>query len=156
MQLSKNFTLQELLRSETAIRKGYKEQYTPPQIVIDNLKLLCEHVLQPLRDYLGVPIRVTCGYRCPRVNKSVGGSATSEHKLGMAADLELWIEGKECNQQLFDAIVALNLPFSQLIDEYGTETAPAWIHVSYNKNKIKRQKLRATKLVGGDTLYTNL
>lgn len=152
MQLSKNFTLAELLSSETAIRKGYSEQFKPSQEVIENLRALAVNVLQPLRDALG-PLKITCGYRCDRTNKAVGGSKTSEHVKGMAADIEFWENGKECNQKIFDTILNLKLPFTQLIDEFGTNEAPAWIHVSYNPKNLKRQKMRADK-VNGKTVYS--
>ena len=153
MQLTKNFSLAELIRSDTAIRLGHSEQFKPSEEIISNLKALAVNILQPLRDALGVPLRVTCGYRCPRTNKAVGGSATSEHMQGMAADIELWVDGKEYNQKLFDTVLRLNLPFTQMIDEFGTPDAPAWIHISYNPAKLKRQKLRADK-IKGKTVYT--
>jgi zinc D-Ala-D-Ala carboxypeptidase len=153
IELSKDFTLHEFLKSNCANRKGYEEQFNPPAEVIENLRALCVNVLQPLRDAVGKPIRVTSGYRCSRVNRDEGGSSTSEHLKGRAADIELWIEGKEQNQLLFDKIVSLRLPFRQLIDEFGTETDPAWIHVSYNAKDVKRQKLRA-RYSGGKVLYS--
>jgi hypothetical protein len=74
-QLTRNFTLEELLKSDTADRWGFKEQYTPPENVIDNLKDLCVYILQPLRDELKLPIRISSGYRCPRVNAKIGGAS---------------------------------------------------------------------------------
>ena len=91
MSLSKNFVLREFLRSSTAERDdGLKqEQENPPHNLIDNLRHLVEAALQPVRDRLGFPIRITSGYRCPLVNKLVGGSAISQHCRGEAADCEL-------------------------------------------------------------------
>ena len=89
--LSKNFTLGELLRSNAVERdrRLKQEQFNPPTEVVDNLKYLVETVLQPIRDKLGFPIRINSGYRCHLLNKLVGGSATSQHCLGEAADCEL-------------------------------------------------------------------
>lgn len=91
MPLSSNFTLGELLRSDTAERDSRlkEEQYNPPDEVVASLAHLVQTTLQPLRSELGIPIRVNSGYRCTLVNKLVGGSATSQHCLGEAADIEL-------------------------------------------------------------------
>lgn len=155
MQLSRSFSLQELLESPTARRKGYTEQFNPYKEVVTNLANLCTNVLQPLRDAIKHPIQVTSGYRCDRVNKAVKGSSTSDHKFGKAADIQLWIDGENKNQLLFDMIVKLNLPFKQLIDEFGSESAPAWIHVSYDMANIKKEKLRA-RSINGKTVYSKI
>ena len=91
MPLSKNFTLGELVRSDTVERDENlkKVQYNPPQEVIDNLQYLVQTTLQPIRTQMGFPIRISSGYRCPLVNKIVGGSATSQHCRGEAADCYL-------------------------------------------------------------------
>lgn len=91
MPLSKNFTLKELLRSNTVERDDNlkQEQENPPLDVLDNLRYLVENALQPIRGKLGFPIRINSGYRCPLLNKLVGGSATSQHCRGEAADCEL-------------------------------------------------------------------
>jgi zinc D-Ala-D-Ala carboxypeptidase len=91
MPLSKDFTLEELLQSEVAERdeRLKREQQNPPSEIVENLKYLTETVLQPLRTRLGFPIRITSGYRCALVNKLVGGSATSQHCSGEAADCQL-------------------------------------------------------------------
>lgn len=153
MQLSKNFTLSELIEAGSARRLGLDEQFNPDQKIIDALRALCVNVLQPLRDAVGKPIRINSGYRSPKVNEAVGGSKTSDHMFGRAADIELWIDGVNKNQLLFDKIVELGLPFKQMIDEFGSESEPAWIHVSYDCNNVKREKLRARK-VNGKTIYT--
>lgn len=155
MQLSKNFTLQELIEAGSTRRLGLDEQFNPDQEIIDSLRALCVNVLQPLRDAIGHPIRINSGYRSKKVNDAVGGSKTSDHMFGRAADIELWIDGVNKNQLLFDKIVELGLPFKQMIDEFGTEDAPAWIHVSYDFNNVKREKLRARK-VNGKTVYSKI
>lgn len=134
MQLSKNFSLSELLESPTARRLKIAEQFTPPKSVVDNLELLCKHILQPLRDVLGLPIVVSSGYRSPIVNAKVGGVASSQHLKGMAADIQC---PSLNNAALYYKIKELNLPYDQLIWEYGTSREPAWVHVSYQSNPRK-------------------
>jgi len=137
IQLSENFYLMEFLESQTARRTGIVEQFSPPDYVVNNLKLLCKNVLQPLRNKAGA-ITISSGWRCDRLNKAVGGSPTSEHCYGMASD----IKGIALtNKQLFDLIVELKLPYTQRIWEYGTKNNPAWVHVSYNQTNLKKQTL---------------
>lgn len=140
-KLSRNFSLWEMIRSETAIRKNYTEQFDPPLEVIENLKNLCLHILQPCRNALG-PINVVIGYRCKRVNTDVKGAPNSQHIPGEASDLEYYLDGVERNELLFKRILDLKLPFDQLIWEFGDTNAPAWVHVSYGPRN-RRQILRA-------------
>jgi hypothetical protein len=119
------FTIAELTRSTTARRQGIDN--TPPASAVKALTALVENVLDPLREAWGHPIIVSSGYRCPRLNKIVRGAASSQHILGQAADIHTVSDRPEDNKRLFDLIRKLNLPFDQLIDEYGYN----WIHVSY-------------------------
>ncbi|MDX2189926.1 MAG: D-Ala-D-Ala carboxypeptidase family metallohydrolase [Bacteroidota bacterium] len=146
--LSKNFTLEEMLQSQTAVRKNINEQFTPSPEVISNLKEVCKHILQPLREKLGYPIQISSGYRCPRLNKAIGGASKSQHTLGMAIDI---IDNKNGNKYLFDKIKELGLPYDQLINEFGL----AWVHVSYNPktSKQRNQVLLAVKNEAGKTVY---
>jgi len=139
------FTWGEMLRSDSAVRLGLGgEQERPPAQVVTNLELLVLHVLKPLRAKVGA-IRVNSGYRCPELNKKIGGSLNSQHVTGQAAD----IEGLEVtNRQLAEAIVRMGLPFDQLILEFGTALEPEWIHVSYAHGKNRQQVLQAFKLAG--------
>jgi len=134
MKLSKNFTLAEMLESQTARRHGIDEQFMPPAKVVDNLQALVKNILQPLRDKVG-PISVSSGYRCKRVNTIIKGAASSQHLTGQAAD----IKGAN-NKALFDAIIEMKLPFDQLIWEFGTKANPAWVHVSFGPRN-RRQVL---------------
>lgn len=144
MQLTKNFSLAELLKSNTADTLGYTEQYDPPQSVIDNLTMLTVNILQPLRDYLKKPVTVSSGYRCKRVNKAIGGVASSQHQSGEAAD----IQGAS-NQEIFEAIKKLDLPVDQCIVEFRNENGePRWIHVSYSSKRQRGQFLEAYKVHG--------
>lgn len=155
MNLSKNFTLEEMIRSASASRMGLKEQFSPPQIVIDNLTGLCVHVLQPLREQYAKPIFVSSGYRCEKLNKSIGGAANSQHKTGEAADIQA--TGKLTNKGLFDFIIRAKLPFDQLIIEFEDEHGePGWIHISYSSTRQRGQILRAFKDQNGKTKYAQV
>lgn len=129
----KYFTIKELIKSSTAEAKGIDNTPTPE--VERNLTALVENVLDGVREIYGKPITVNSGYRCPELNKAVGGSATSDHVKGFAADITGG--SKEENERLFN-IIKHNFHFSQLIDEKNF----SWVHVSYNPNNLKNQTLK--------------
>jgi hypothetical protein len=144
--LSPHFTLAELTRSEAATRMGLDN--TPSPDVIVNLRALCEKVLEPLRVAIGKPLRVNSGYRGPLANTAVGGSNTSQHSKGEAADIE--VDGMD-NTQLAKKIIELKLPVDQLILEFVDADRPGsgWIHVSHKRSGPQRgQVLRAVALKG--------
>jgi zinc D-Ala-D-Ala carboxypeptidase len=129
MQLTPHFTLEEMLESQTARRWNIQEQFNPRAEVVQNLKLLCENILEPLRSYIGRPIIISSGYRCPEVNKRVGGQPKSQHLKGQAADIHAL---GMSNADLFWAVQEAKVKFSQEIWEFGTKAEPAWVHVSYD------------------------
>lgn len=131
----KYFTIEELTASATAKRKGIDN--TPTSGAQANLKHLAERVLDPLREAYGNPIVVDSGYRCPKLNKAVGGVSNSQHVTGEAADIRTLSDRPKDNKKLFDLIIKLKLPFDQLIDEYGYN----WIHVSCSRNRTRNQIL---------------
>lgn len=137
--MTKNFTLAELTKTNTGLPNALPKHLEP------NLRALAENVLQPARDALGA-LQVTSAYRSPAVNKAVGGSKTSQHVQAQAADLK-YAGG---NDVLFNWI-ADNVDYDQLIWEFGTDSEPAWVHVSYASNN-RKQKLKAVK-VNGKTKY---
>jgi len=148
MNLSKNFTLAEMTKSETALRHDMDN--TPGEKEIGNLKLLCERVLQPIRDHYGKGVKVNSGFRHPEVNAKVGGSKTSDHCLGQAADIEIpGVPNAELAEWIKD-----NLEFRQLILEFYTPGIPdsGWVHVSYVLEDNKKQVMTATKR-DGKTVY---
>lgn len=147
--LSKNFSLREMLVSETAVRFNFTEQFEPPVAVIHNLEQLCLKILQPLRDSLQYPIHVNSGYRCQRTNSSIGGSSKSQHLTGHAADIE---DFKNGNEYLLRKIIELKLPFDQIINEFGYR----WVHVSYDPKRNRRQVLEAVKDAQFKTVYKTL
>ena len=147
-QLSTNFSLHELSKSETALRMGFDN--TPDDEATENLRLLCEMVLQPVRDHYGKGVKVNSAYRSPESNAAVGGSKTSDHCKGMAADIEIpGVANADLAQFIMD-----NLDYTQLILEFYTPGIPdsGWVHVSYDPNNLKKQELTATK-VAGKTQY---
>lgn len=148
MQLTNNFSLKELTVSETATRKGLDN--TPNETVIANLKLLAENILQPIREHYGKSVKVNSGYRSPEVNASVGGSKTSDHCKGQAADIEI---NGIANGDLAKYIVD-NFKFTQVILEFYTQGVPdsGWVHVSYDHTDLKCQALTAVKK-DGKTVY---
>ena len=148
MKLTANFSLSELTRSQTATRKGIDN--TPNAEQLANLTALCECVLQPVRNYFGMAVRISSGLRVPELNSAIGGSTTSDHCKGMAADIE--VPGVD-NLALAEWVVK-NLEFRQVILEFYTPGIPdsGWVHVSYNPSDNKKQALTATKK-DGKTVY---
>jgi hypothetical protein len=148
MNLTANFTLAEMTKSETALRHDMDN--TPGEKEIGNLKLLCEKVLQPVRDHYGKGVKVNSGFRHPEVNAKVGGSKTSDHCRGQAADIEIpGVPNAELAAWIRD-----NLEFRQLILEFYTPGIPdsGWVHVSYIAEDNKKQVMTAVKR-DGKTVY---
>jgi len=148
MNLTANFSLHELTKSETALRMGFDN--TPGEAEIASLKLLAEKILQPVRDHFGKGVKVNSGYRSPESNAAVNGSKTSDHCLGRAADIEIpGVPNAELAQWIMD-----NLDYTQLILEFYTPGIPdsGWVHVSFDPANLKKQELTAMK-VAGKTQY---
>ena len=127
MQITRNFSLEEFVKSETATKHNIEN--TPTQNVINNIVSLCG-VLQKIRDKYGKPMHINSGYRCPKLNSKVGGSKTSQHMNGSAADIS--VGSARQNKELFDLIVKMannkEIQFRQLIDEYEYK----WVHLAIN------------------------
>ena len=126
----KYFTIKELCKSSTATLKRIDN--TPNSEIVNNLEQLVDNILDPLREAYGKPIKVNSGYRCEALNVAVGGSKTSQHRYGLAADITTGSQLE--NKKLFILAKQLNLPFDQLIDE----KAYSWIHISFSKNPRKQ------------------
>lgn len=161
MQLTEHFDLGELIYSSTAKQKGLKNE--PNESQIENLKLLCEYVLEPIREKIGCPLVISSGYRSEKVNALVGGSKTSQHLLGQAADIQIFDKTKT-NVDLFNTIVEMlknnELQVGQVIWEFG-ETEPNWVHVSLPTSRHRNEVLRASKVYDKHiskfkTVYTRL
>jgi hypothetical protein len=148
MNLTANFTLAEMVKSETALRHDMDN--TPGETEIENLKQLCEQVLQPVREHFKTGVKVNSGFRHPEVNAKVGGSKTSDHCKGQAADIEIpGIPNADLAIWIMD-----NLQYTQLILEFYTPGIPdsGWVHVSYDPANLKKQNLTAVKK-DGKTVY---
>jgi len=151
MQLSKSFTLNELTKSQEATRLGIDN--TPNEEQIQNLKILCEKILQPIRDFYGMPLSVSSGYRSAALCEAIGSSAKSQHTKGQAADFEIFgVPNKEVAE-----FIVKNLEYDQCILEFWNENEPnsGWVHCSYSSNSNRKQYLKAEKL-NGRIVYTVL
>ena len=149
MKLTENFSLNELTKSQTAERKGIDN--TPSTEHQDNLKSLCEMILQPIRDHFGQVVSVSSGYRSPELCVAIGSSTQSQHAKGQASDFEIF---GVSNKELADYINE-NLDYDQLILEYWKgedEPNSGWVHCSYTNGSNRKQYLRAYK-ENGSTKY---
>jgi zinc D-Ala-D-Ala carboxypeptidase len=149
MNLNKSFTLNELTKSQEATRLGIDN--IPNEEHIENLKILCEKILQPLRDYYGMPVSVSSGYRSVALCEAIGSSAKSQHTKGQAADFEIFgVANKDVAN-----FITQNLEYDQCILEFWNENEPnsGWVHCSFNKDGNRNQYLKAQK-VSGKIVYS--
>ena len=149
MKLSSNFSLKELTASQTAECKGINNN--PNEDQIDKLKLLCENVLQKVRDHYSKVVTVSSGYRSPELCVAIGSSQNSQHAKGEAADFEIFgLSNAELCKWIAD-----NLEFDQMILEYHKLDEPnsGWIHCSYKSEDNRKQILRAYRNGTGKTCY---
>lgn len=151
MKISEHLDLSEVTRSETAKRRGISNEPTPEHL--ENFKKLAINVFEPIRKHFGFPIHISSGYRSKALNTAIGGSLTSQHCKGEAIDIDM--DGSSngiTNKMVFDYIKA-NIKFDQMIWEFGNDTNPDWVHVSYaGDGKQRGQILKAVK-VNGATKY---
>lgn len=146
MTLSKHFSLTEMTVSQEAVRSGLRN--APDALQIESLRLLCQNVLEPLRERVKRPIIISSGFRSTTINRRVGGSSRSQHCRGEAADLN--VPGMSV-QEVIDLIKKMGLPVDQCIDEFG-----AWVHVSHSRTKQQRGEYLKARRVGGKTVYSLL
>jgi zinc D-Ala-D-Ala carboxypeptidase len=153
MKLSENLNLSEVTKSDTAKRLGIDNNPTPEHLA--NLKLLAENIFEPIRKHFGKPIFLSSGYRSKALNSAVpGSSSTSQHCSGEALDLDQ--DGKSTgvtNKMVFDYIKN-NLNFDQLIWEFGTDSNPDWVHVSWESTGKQRKMILKATRVNGKTVYS--
>jgi len=149
MELSNSFTLNELIKSQEATRLSINN--VPNEEQIQNLKILCEKILQPLRDYYGLPVSISSGYRSVALCETIGSSAKSQHTKGQAADFEIF---GVANKYISDFIVK-NFEYDQCILEFWNENEPnsRWVHCSYSIEGNRKQYLKAQK-VSGKIVYS--
>jgi len=138
MKLSKNLSIAEYTKSVTALRRGIDNSL--PDHLFPAAKALADNIFQPLRDHFGVPIYISSGYRSPGLNRAIGGSQTSQHSKAEAMDIDMDNRKGPNNDDIFYYIKD-NLPFDQLIWEFGNRRKPDWVHVSYNHNGKQRGQI---------------
>ena len=142
-RISKHISYKEAVGSNYAKQKGIKNK--PNEEQVENMKLLAEKVFEPLREWVGCPIRVNSMFRSKELNSAIKGSSTSSHMKGEAMDITRMACGKENCKSNLDMFhwIKDNLEFDQLIWEFGSE--PKWLHVSYNKDNNRKQVLVTKK-----------
>ena len=149
--ISKHISYKEGTNSTTAIRRGIDN--VPNDEQLGNMVLLAEKVFEPLRAWVGGPIKINSFFRCPQLNKAIGGSTKSQHCHGQAIDIDDTY-GKVANSEMYNYIKN-NLDFDQMIWEFGDDDNPAWVHVSYvSEDENRRRCLKAFKDKNNKTVYS--
>ena len=149
MMISKYISYKEATRSDTAIRLNLPNTPTPDQL--SAMKYVASRVFDPVREKFGV-MYVSSFFRSPKVNTSIGGSLSSQHCKGEAIDIDCDMFGNGTNKDVFEYIKD-NLPFDQLIWEFGDDTNPAWVHVSLKRDNSNRKQVLKAVRKGGKTVY---
>ena len=150
--ISNHISEKEATKSITALRLGIDN--TPDGNILSNMKLLADNIFEPLREYVGGPIKVNSMYRSEALNKAIGGSSKSQHCDGKAFDLDD-IYGHKTNAEVFNYIKD-NLSFDLMIWEFGDVNNPDWIHVSYVSESINRNKILKAVRDKGKTKYIDI
>jgi len=148
-KISNHISYKESIKSNTATRRGIDN--TPNDYQIGNMIAIATNIFEPLRLWVGGPIKITSMFRCPELNQAIGGSSRSQHCEGRAIDLDDTF-GHKTNAQMFQYIKE-NLNFDQLIWEYGDETNPDWVHVSYISYDENRGRVMKAEKINGKTKY---
>ena len=147
--ISKHISYKEGIRSNTATRLNIINE--PNEEQLKNMKLLAEKVFEPLREEVGGPIKVNSFFRCPELNKAIGGSKTSQHCHGQAIDIDDTF-GHKSNAEMYYFIKS-ELDFDQMIWEFGTDKNPDWVHVSYVSPEKNRNRCLKAYKENGKTKY---
>ena len=147
MNISKYISYKEAIRTDVI---GVDNTPTPDQL--SAMKYVAQRVFDPVREKVGGALFVSSFFRNPRVNKAVGGSRTSQHMKGEAIDIDCDIFGHGTNKDVFEYI-RKNLPFDQLLWEYGTDDNPSWVHVSLRRDSNNRKQVSRVKKVDGKVVY---
>ena len=149
MKISDHITYAEAIHSNTAKRKSIDN--TPSQIQVDAMKLIAEKIFEPLRKWVGGPIKVNSFFRSETLNEAIGGAASSQHCKGQAIDIDD-VYGRKTNADMYHWI-QMNLDYDQMIWEFGTDMQPNWIHVSYVSEEKNRNKCLKAYKEHGRTKY---
>ena len=143
--ISKHISYKEGVHSNTAIRRGIDNTPTDDQLYF--MEIVAEEVFEPLREWVGGPIKINSFYRCPELNTAIGGSTTSQHCKGQAMDIDDTF-GRATNAEMYHWIKD-NLDFDQMIWEFGDDDNPNWVHISYvSPEKNRNRCLKAYKEKG--------
>ena len=151
MKLSKNLSLDEVIYSQTALRRDIDN--TPTKEHVKNLKYVAEKVFQPIREHFGVPIYVSSGYRSKDLNEAIGGSPRSFHSHGMALDLDQDGRNKGVSNADVFYFIKDNLQFTELIWEFGDDNNPNWVHVAIAPGREEEKNTKIAKKVNNKTVY---
>ena len=147
--ISKHISYKEATRSNTALRRGIDN--IPDVEELENMKLIAEKVFEPLRKWVGGPIKINSFYRSPELNVAIGGSKKSQHCHGQAIDIDDTY-GHRSNASMFKHI-RYNMDFDQIIWEFGDDKNPAWVHVSYVSEEKNRHRCLQAYKENGKTKY---
>ena len=151
--ISKHVSYKEATRSNTALRRGIEN--IPDVDQLENMKVLAEKVFEPLRKWVGGPIKINSFYRSPELNVAIGGSKKSQHCHGLAIDIDDTYGGKftNLNAEMFKYI-RYHLDYDQIIWEFGDDANPDWVHVSYVSKEENRNRILKASRINGKTTYT--
>jgi len=149
-KISKHISYKEGTRSITALRKGINN--IPNDYELANMELIAAKIFEPLREWVGGPIKINSFFRCEELNTAIGGSSNSQHCQGRAIDIDDTY-GHKTNAEMFEYI-RTNLNFDQIIWEFGTDTNPDWVHVSYVSEEQNRKRCLKASRENGKTVYS--
>jgi len=149
-KISKHISAREAIESYTAKRKGIEN--IPGEYELTNMVGIAENVFEPLREWVGGPIKINSFYRSVELNKAIGGSSKSQHCQGRAIDIDD-VYGYKTNAEMYNYIKN-NLDFDQLIWEFGTGDNPDWVHVSYVSNDENRRRCLKAEKIKSKTVYS--
>lgn len=150
MKISNHISYKEAIRSNTATRRGIDN--TPGDYEVTNMVGVAENIFEPLRQWVGGPIKINSMFRCEELNTAIGGSSRSQHCQGRAIDIDDTF-GHKTNAEMFNYIKE-NLNFDQLIWEFGTNDNPDWVHVSYISKEENRNRILKAERINGKTQYS--
>ena len=150
MKISDHISYTEAIKSNTATRRGIDN--TPGDYEITNMVGIAENIFEPLRNWVGGPIKINSMFRCEELNTAIGGSSRSQHCQGRAIDVDDTF-GNKTNAEMFNYIKE-NLNFDQLLWEFGDDTNPDWVHVSYVSKEENRNRILKASRINGKTTYT--
>ena len=147
--ISKHISYNEAIRSNTALRRGIEN--IPNDDQLHFMEIIAEKIFEPLRVYVGGPIKITSFFRCPELNTAIGGSKTSQHCKGQAMDIDDTF-GYKTNAEMY-YFIKEHLNFDQMIWEFGDDENPAWVHVSYVSDEKNRNRCLKAYKEDGKTKY---